>query len=120
MQTKGTNCALRAIFGSIVDGRHSVHSRVIAVGVAVAVVVVIAIASIPTAVGIFCSSTCCASSVGIDTNFFYDMAVLLQQFINFLLMLVDLGLIFSEHLQQVVVLSRHLLYVLFVGRCHYR
>ena len=117
MRTKGT---LREFVGSVVGGSHSFQSRVIAVGVAVAVAIVIAFASIPTMVGIFCSSTCCASSVGIGTNFVYELAVLLQQLINMRLMLVYLGLLFSDDLQQVVVLSCHLLYVLFVGRCRYR
>ena len=53
-------------------------------------------------------------------NNFYELAVLLQQFINLRLLLVYLGLLFSDYLQQVVVLSCHLLYVLFVGRCRYR
>ena len=69
MQTKGTNGARRAIVGYVVGGSHSVRSRVIAIGLAVAVAVVIAVAKIPTTVGIFCSSTFCASSVDIGTNF---------------------------------------------------
>ena len=118
MRNKGGNFALGAIVGPVVGVRHSVRSRVIVVGVAVAVV--IAVALIPTTVGIFCSCTCCASSVGIDTNCFYDMAVLLQQFIDLRLLLVYLCLLFSDDLQQVVILRCHLWYVLFVGRCRYR
>ena len=119
MQMKGENGTLMEIVGSVVGVSHSFRSRAVAVGVTVAVAVVIAVASIPTTVGILCSSTCCASSVGIVTNFVYDLVVLLQQFINLRLLLVDLVLLLSDDHQHVVVLSRHLLYVLFVGRCRY-
>ena len=81
---------------------------------------VIVVASIPITVGIFGSCTRCASSVDIGTNFFDDMVVLLQEFINLRLILVDLGLLFPDDLQQVVVLRCHFLYVILVGRCRYR
>ena len=48
------------------------------------------------------------------------MAVLLQQIINMSLLIVDLGLMFPDNLQQIVILSRHLLDVLFVSSCRYR
>ena len=99
MHTKGENGALREIVGSIVGASHSVQSHVIAVGAAVAIAGGIAVALIPTTVGILCSSTCCASHVGIGANFIYDLAVLLQKFINLRLMLVYLGLMFSDDLQ---------------------
>ena len=89
MRTKGKNGALRVVVGSVVCAHHSVRSRVIAVGVAVAVTVGIAVALIPTTVGMFCYFTCCASSVGIGANFVYNLAVLLHQFINMRLLLVD-------------------------------
>ena len=122
MRTKGTNGALREIVGSVVGASHSVRSRTIAVGVAVAVSIGIAVASIPTTVVILCSSICCVSSVGIGVgaNFFDDLVVLLQEFINLRLILVDLGLLFPDDLQQIVILSRHLLYAIFVGSCRYR
>ena len=90
MQTKGANGALWGIFGS----SYLIQYRVIAVGVAVAVAVAIgiAVALLSTMVGIFISSTCCASSVGISVgaNFVNELAVMLQQFINMSLLLVDL------------------------------
>ena len=45
---------------------------------------------------------------------------MLHKFTNLSLLLVDLGLLFSDDLQQIIILSRHLLYVLFVGSCRYR
>ena len=101
MQTKGKNCKLRAIVGYVVGATPRVQSCVIAVGVAVAVAVGIAVASIPSMVGISRSSTCCASSVGIGggADFVDELPIMLQQFINFRLLLVDLGLLFPEHLQ---------------------
>ena len=108
------------IIGYFVGGSHSVWYCVIAVDVAVDIAVVIAVATVPITVGILFSCTCCASSVGIGTSFVYDLAVLLQQFINMCLLLVDLGLLFSDDLQQVIVLSCHLLYVLFVDHCRHR
>ena len=121
MRTKGTNNSLWEIFGSVVSASTSVRYRVIAVGVAVAIAVGIAVASIPTPVGIFISSTCCASSVGIGggANFVDEMAILIQKFINLRLLFVNLGLLFPDHLQQIVILSRHMLDVLFVGSCRY-
>ena len=119
MRTKGENGALRAIVGSVVGASHKFRSRFITFGVTVAVAVGIAVSSIPNMVGIFCSSTCLASSVGIGANFFDELAVLLQQFINLRLLLVDLGLLFSDDLQQIVIFSRHMLYVRFVGSCRY-
>ena len=121
MRTKGTNGALWKILGSVVGSRSSVRSRVIAVGVAVAVAVGIAVATIPTTVGISRSSTCCASSVGIGVaaDFVDELSVLLQQFINLRLLLFDLGLLFPDDLQQIIILSRHLLDVLFIGSCCY-
>ena len=74
---------------------------------------------IPTTVGIFCYSTCCAFSIGIGANFVDDMAVMFQQFINLRLLLVDLGLLFPDDHQQIIILSRHLLYLIFVGSCRY-
>ena len=120
MLTKGTNGTLREIVGSVIGGSHSVRSCIITVGVVFEVVIVIVVASIPTTAAIFCSCTCCTVSVGIGTNFVYELAVLIHQFINMCLLLVDLGLLFSDDLQQVVVLSCHLLYVLFVSCCRYR
>ena len=72
--------------------------------------------------GISSSSTCCASSVGIGVgaDFVDELAILLQQLINFRLPFVDLGLLFPENLQQIVIFSRHLLAVPFVGSCCYR
>ena len=52
--------------------------------------------------------------------FFRELSVLLQQFINMRLLIVYLGLLFSDDLQHIVILSRHLLSVLFVGSCRYR
>ena len=69
----------------------------IAVGVAVAGV--ISVATIPTTVGIFRSCTSGASRVGIVTNLVYELAVLLQQFINLRLMFVYLYLLCSDDLQ---------------------
>ena len=122
MQTKGVNCALWDIVGYVASSRSSVQSRVIAVGVAVAVAVGIAVALIPTTVGISRSSTCCASSVGIGVgaNLVYKLAVLIQKFVNLRLLLVYLGLLFPDDLQQIVILSRRLLDVLFVGSFRYR
>ena len=122
MRTKGTNGALRDIFGSVVGASHRFFSCVIAVGVVVAVAIGIAVGMIPTTVGIFCSSTCFTYSVGIGvvTNFVDDLDVLFQQLINMRLLLVDLGLLFPEDLYQIAILSRHLLYVLFVGSFRYR
>ena len=97
MRTEGTKGALRAIFGSVVGGIHSGRSRF---GTAVAVV--IAIAPIPTKGGIFCSCTCSTSSVGIGTKFVYELAVILQQFINLRLLFVNLCLLFSDDLLKVV------------------
>ena len=76
----------------------------------------------PTTVGISSSSTCCASSVGIGggANFVDEMAILFQKFINLRLLFVDLGLMFPDNLQQIVIFSRHLLDVPFVGSCRYR
>ena len=76
---------------------------------------------IPTTVGIFISSTCCASIVGIGVgaNFVDEMAVLIQQFLNLRPLLLYSGLLFPDDLQQIVILSRHLLDVLLVGCCHY-
>ena len=73
-------------------------------------------------VGIFSSTTCCASSVGIGggANFFDELAVPLQKFINLRLLFFDLGLLFPDHHQQIVILSRHLLDVLFARSCCYR
>ena len=117
MRTKGTNGALWEIFGSIVDDSPSVRSRFVAAGVTVAVAVSIAVASVPTTVGIFSSSTCCASGVGIGggAGFVDELPILLQQFINLSLLLVDLGLLFLDHLQR-----SHLLDMIFVGICRYR
>ena len=122
MRMKGTNGALWAIFGSVIGASPSVQSRVVAVGIAVAVAVGIAVATVPTTVGISSSSTCCASSVGIGggADFVDDLTILLQQFINLRLLLVDLGLLFPDHLQQIIVLRHHLLDMLFVGSCRYR
>ena len=54
-------------------------------------------------------------------QFFVDeLVVLLQQFMNLRLLLVYLVLMFPDDLQQIIVLSCHLLYVLFVGSCRYR
>ena len=85
---KGTNGELEAIVCSVAGGSYSVRSRFSAVGVAVASV--IAVASIPTTMGISPSCTCWASSVGIFTNLVYELAVLLQQFINLRLLFVYL------------------------------
>ena len=124
MRTKGTNGALWAIVGPVVGSSSQIRSRVIAVsfGVAVVVAVGIAVASLPTTVGISRSSICCASSVviGVGANFFDELAVLIQQFINMCLLLVYLGLLFPDDLQQIIILSRHLLDVLFVRCCRYR
>ena len=118
MQTQSTNGALRAIVGSVVGGSHSGQPHVVVFGVVVAVV--IAVASILTFVGIFYPCNYSTSSVGIGTKFVYKLAVLLQKFINLRLMFVNLCLLFSDNLQQVVVFCCHLLYVLLVGRFRYR
>ena len=120
IQTKGTNGALWSIFGSVVGASPIVRYRVIYVGVVVAVAVGIAVASVPTTVGIYSSSNCCASSVGGGASFVDELAILLQQFINLRLLLVSLCLLFLHHLQQIIILHRHLLDVLFVGSCRYR
>ena len=122
MRTKGENGELWAIVGSVVGAIPRVQSRVISVGVAVAVAVSIAVAWVPTKVGISSSSTCCASSVGIGcgADFVDELLILLQQLINLRLLFVDLGLLFPDHLQQIVILRRHLLDVLFVRSCRYR
>ena len=122
MSKKGENSALWEIVGSVVGAIPRVRSRVISVGFAVAVAVGIAVASIPTTVSILSPSTCCASSVGsgVRANFVDEMAVLLQKLINLLLLLVYLALLFPDDLPQIVIFSRHLLYVLFVANFHYR
>ena len=122
MRTKGKNSAIWEIVGSAVGASPSIRSRVMVVGVAVAVAIGIVLSKIPTTVGISRSSTCCASSVGIvgGANFVDELAILIQQFINLRLLLVDLGLLCPDHLQKIVILSRHLLDVLFVGSCRYR
>ena len=88
----------------------------------VAVAIGIVVALIPTTVGISTYSTCCASSdgIGVGADFVDELSVLIQQFINLCLLLVDLGLLFPDDLHQIFILSRHLLYVLFVGSCRYR
>ena len=120
MRAKGTNGTLWAIVCYFVGAIPSVRSPVISGGVAVAVVVGIAVASVPTTVGIYSSSNCCASSVGGGASFVDELAILLQQFINLRLLLVSLCLLFLHHLQQIIILHRHLLDVLFVGSCRYR
>ena len=122
MCTKDKNGALWSIVGSVVGASPIVQYRVIDVGVVVAVAVDIVVASLPTTVGIFSSSTCCASSVviGGGANFVDELAILLQQLINLRLIFVYLGLLFPDHLQEIVILRRHLLDVLFVGSCRYR
>ena len=94
------------------------RSRVVVVGVVVAVVILVAL--ILTSVGILCPCTSSASSVGFDTKFVYKLAVLLQKFINLRLLFVNFCLLFSDDLQQVVVLRCHLMYVFLVGRFRYR
>ena len=122
MQTKGGNGAPWDIVGSVAGSCCIIRSCVIDVGVVVAVAVGIAVASIPTTAVISSLSTCCSSIVGIcfGANFVDELVVLLQQFINLRLLLVYLGLLFPDNLQQIVILSRHLLDVLFVGSCRYR
>ena len=114
MRTKVTNVALWASVGYVVGAIPSVWSRVIAVGVTVALV--------PNTVGVSGSSTCCASSVGMSggADIVDELPILLQKFINLRLLLVNLGLLFPDHLQQIVILRRHLLDMLFVGSCRYR
>ena len=119
MRTKGANGALLEIGGSVVGARPGVRSRIVSIGVVVAVAVGIAVsvASFPTTVTISSSSTYFASSFGIGggANFGDELPILIQKFINLRLLLVNLGLLFSDHLQQIIVLRRHLLDMLFVG-----
>ena len=62
----------------------SLNKSVAPVGVAVAVAVGITVAMVPTTVGISGFSTFCAFSVGIGggADFFDELPILLQQFIN--------------------------------------
>ena len=122
MRKKGTNGAIWEIVGSVVGASPCVRSRVVATGVAVSVAVGVAVALVPTTVAISSSSTCCASSVGIGggADFVDEVDIMLQQFINLRLLLVNFVLLFPDHLQQIVVLRRRLLDMLFVGSCRYR
>ena len=95
--TEGTNGALGAIFCSVSGDSCILWTCFVADGVAVAGVV--SISSIPTPMGIFRSCTCGASSVDIVTNIIYELAILLQQFINLSLMFLYLFLLFPDDLQ---------------------
>ena len=93
--------ALWEIVGSVVGTSPGVRSRVVAVGVVVAVSIgiAVAVALVPTTVAISSSFSCSASSFGIGggADFGDELPILLQQFINLRLMLVNLGLLLPYH-----------------------